>query len=83
MLNAHKMNEINANFAAASAFNRSITFVWSNPQKAQLLGRLGDIMAAAAKSERTKAEAEERAEAAIAEWERVNSWENMPCGEEW
>jgi hypothetical protein len=81
-MNAHQINAINARFSAADAYNRAIRSRGADRQTYQLLVRIGDMMMAAAKSEAAKAEAEDRAAVAVAEWENANSWENMPCGEE-
>jgi hypothetical protein len=82
-MNAHQINAINARFSAADAYNRaSRTTIRGDRQTGQLLIRIGDMMMAAAKSEAKKAEAEDRAAVAVAEWENANSWEGMPCGDE-
>ena len=81
-MNAHQINAVNARFSAADAYNRAIRTIGQDRQTYQLLVRIGDVMMAAAKSEAAKADAEDRAAAAVAEWESANSWEGMPCGDE-
>ena len=81
-MNAHQINAVNARFSAADAYNRAIRSRGQDRQTYQLLVRIGDMMMSAAKSEAAKSEAEDRAAASIAKWENVNSWDNMPCGEE-
>lgn len=79
----HQLRAVEARFVAINAYNRATRTVFQDRQKAQLLSRLGDMMLAIAKNESEKAAQIDRDMAMIEEWENVNSWENMPCGNEW
>ena len=82
MFSALQMDSINANFIAAACYRKGSRAAWQDLETARLWERAGDIFRAAAKHLQERADADARAMAAIAEWESVNSWENMPCGEE-
>lgn len=90
MFSEAMMQQVTAGFYSAQCYNRATRRVFRDPQVAQLWERMGDLYAGAAlffQREQERQDAADRvvraaAEAAIAEWEAINSWENMPCGDE-